>query len=124
MDVVAARTDRSLGVAIRQLEGRLSQVVRSARDALLPLVAHIEATIDFPEDVPEMPRADLRSRIEAARDDPRLRGERACRAHLPRRRARGHRGPAERREVQPSQRASPRGALSPSSPRFRARRAT
>lgn len=63
MDVVRARTDRGLGIAVQQLQGRLSALVRSARDAILPILSHIEATIDFPEDVPELPRAALASRV-------------------------------------------------------------
>lgn len=67
MDVVSARTERGLDVALGQLEGRLSALVRAARDAVLPLVAHLEATLDFPEEVPEMPRAAVAERIADAR---------------------------------------------------------
>ncbi len=66
IDVIQARTDRGLDVAVRQLEGRLSTLVRDARDALMPLLAHIEATIDFPEDVPEMDPAEIRTQIDTA----------------------------------------------------------
>ncbi|MBI3947879.1 MAG: tRNA uridine-5-carboxymethylaminomethyl(34) synthesis GTPase MnmE [Armatimonadetes bacterium] len=66
VDVVQARTEPALTLAVRQLEGRLSALVRRARDAVLPVVAHVEATIDFPEDVPELPRPELDRRIAAA----------------------------------------------------------
>lgn len=66
VDIVQARTEAALGLAVGQLEGRLSALVRQARDAILPLVAHIEATIDFPEDVPEMPRTEIAHRIAEA----------------------------------------------------------
>lgn len=66
LDVVRARTERGLEMAVRQLEGRLSALVRAARDAILPVVTHIEAVLDFPEDVPEMPPEELAGRLREA----------------------------------------------------------
>ncbi|MDH7568947.1 MAG: tRNA uridine-5-carboxymethylaminomethyl(34) synthesis GTPase MnmE [Armatimonadota bacterium] len=66
IDIIQARTDRGLSLAANQLAGRLSAAVYAARDAVLPLLAHIEATIDFPEDVPEMPPETVAAEIRRA----------------------------------------------------------
>jgi tRNA modification GTPase len=50
LDIVCARTEASLRVAVSQLGGRLSQAVREARQGLLRAAAYLEATIDFAED--------------------------------------------------------------------------
>ena len=123
MDVVAARTDRSLGVAIRQLEGRLSQAVRSARDALLPSSRTLK-----PRSISRrmFPRCRVPTSGRGLR--PPRRRSRACwRARMPgasTAKARVWSSRAGRMSGSPafSTRFSARSA--PSSPRFRARRAT
>jgi len=50
MDIVNAKTEKSLELAINQLQGALSILVNEVRYELLRLVAYIEADIDFPED--------------------------------------------------------------------------
>src|SRR5207248_1541657 len=69
IDVIRARTAASLRLATRQLAGRLSSEIRAARSTLISLLAEIEATIDFPDDVePPQPEELLaRLRREAAR---------------------------------------------------------
>ena len=53
-DVIRARTDRGLSMALKGLEGQLSARVREARQELLRVLAYLEATIDFGEDdIPE-----------------------------------------------------------------------
>jgi tRNA modification GTPase len=66
MDVIGARTDESLGLALEQLKGRLSTQVQAARQDVLGTLAQIEASIDFPDDVPAPEPAALRAGIEAA----------------------------------------------------------
>ncbi|MFZ5641152.1 MAG: tRNA uridine-5-carboxymethylaminomethyl(34) synthesis GTPase MnmE [Bacillota bacterium] len=57
MDLINAKTEKSLKVAVRQLAGGLSAKVRDVRQALLKTMAHIEAGIDFPEhDIEELSR--------------------------------------------------------------------
>jgi len=56
-DVIAARTEASLRVAVEQLRGHLSQQTRNLRRALLATLAQVDAGIDFPDD--EIPSADL-----------------------------------------------------------------
>lgn len=53
LDIIRAKTDEALRVARRQFEGVLSMRIRTIRDELVGTMAHIEASIDFPEDVEE-----------------------------------------------------------------------
>jgi len=50
IDLIRARTDLALRSATEQLEGRLGQQIRAIRDDLVALLAHINASIDFPEE--------------------------------------------------------------------------
>ena len=50
MDIIRARTAPALRAAALQLEGRLGNEILALRDAVLEVVAHIEAWIDFPEE--------------------------------------------------------------------------
>jgi tRNA modification GTPase len=58
MDVIGARTDEGLQLAVGQLQGRLSAEVGRARQELLGVLAQIEASIDFPEEEVPTPTAD------------------------------------------------------------------
>ena len=50
LDVIQAKTSAALAVAQNQLAGKTSKDIREIRQAILNSAAHIEATIDFPED--------------------------------------------------------------------------
>ena len=50
IDLIRARTDLALRSATEQLEGKLGEKIRAIREALVDLLAHIEASIDFPEE--------------------------------------------------------------------------
>lgn len=56
MDLIRAKTDRAMNVALGQMEGRLSKLIRKLRQEILETLAHIEVNIDYPEydDVEEM----------------------------------------------------------------------
>ncbi|QWH40224.1 tRNA uridine-5-carboxymethylaminomethyl(34) synthesis GTPase MnmE [Bacillus mycoides] len=56
MDLIRAKTDRAMNVAINQMEGRLSKLIGHLRQEILETLAHIEVNIDYPEydDVEEM----------------------------------------------------------------------
>jgi len=56
-DIVRARTDAALRVAMDQLAGHLSGQVRTLRERMVDLLAYLEATIDFVED--EIPSRDI-----------------------------------------------------------------
>ena len=53
IDVINARTQKSLQLAAAQVTGKLRKQITSARDGLVDLLTRIEAAIDFPEDVAE-----------------------------------------------------------------------
>ena len=50
IDLIRAKTDLALRSATEQLEGRLGEKIRTLRDELISLIAHIEASLDFPEE--------------------------------------------------------------------------
>ncbi len=50
IDVIRAKTDASLRLAVGHLAGAFSQKVRAFRQEILRLIAHLEAAIDFPEE--------------------------------------------------------------------------
>lgn len=56
MDLIRAKTDRAMNVALGQMDGRLSRLIRSLRQEILETLAHVEVNIDYPEydDVEEM----------------------------------------------------------------------
>jgi tRNA modification GTPase len=50
IDLIRAKTDLALRSAAEQLEGRLGEQIRKIRDELVELLAHVNASIDFPEE--------------------------------------------------------------------------
>src|SRR5699024_1455937 len=56
IDLIRAKTDKAMTVAVDQLEGRLSTLIQSLRQTLIETIAHVEVNIDYPEydDVEEM----------------------------------------------------------------------
>lgn len=52
-DLIRAKSDGARRAALTQLSGGLSRRVGDIRSSLLGLIASIEASVDFPEDVPE-----------------------------------------------------------------------
>ncbi|ALS77173.1 MULTISPECIES: tRNA uridine-5-carboxymethylaminomethyl(34) synthesis GTPase MnmE [Planococcus] len=58
MDLIRAKTDRAMDVALNQMEGKLSKLIGTLRQALLESIAQMEVNIDYPEydDVEEMTR--------------------------------------------------------------------
>jgi len=71
MDLIRAQTDLALRSATEQLEGSLGSAIRSIRDELTELLAHIEASIDFPEES-IAPDEGLRLRARLARTQEKL----------------------------------------------------
>ncbi len=66
LDIVRAKTEASLRVALHQLGGWLSQEVRGVRKELVEILAYLEATIDFEED--EIPERDVEGPLRRARE--------------------------------------------------------
>jgi len=56
MDLIRAKTDRAMNMALGQMEGRLSRLIGKLRQEILETLAHVEVNIDYPEydDVEEM----------------------------------------------------------------------
>ncbi|KRM19905.1 tRNA modification GTPase TrmE [Ligilactobacillus hayakitensis DSM 18933 = JCM 14209] len=64
MDLIRAKTDRSMKVALNQLDGNLSHLIRNLRQDILDVLAQVEVNIDYPEydDVEEMTSRILREK--------------------------------------------------------------
>lgn len=56
MDLIRAKTDKAMSVALHQLDGNLSTLIRSLRQEILETLAQVEVNIDYPEydDVEEL----------------------------------------------------------------------
>lgn len=56
MDVIRAKTDKAMQMALHQLDGNLSQLIRHLRQDILETLAQVEVNIDYPEydDVEEL----------------------------------------------------------------------
>lgn len=56
MDLIRAKTDKSMKVALNQLDGDLSRLIRHLRKDILDVLTQVEVNIDYPEydDVEEM----------------------------------------------------------------------
>jgi tRNA modification GTPase len=68
IDLIRARTDLALRSATEQLEGKLGEKIRSIRQAIVDLLAHIEASIDFSEEGIEPDETEkLRARLDSIR---------------------------------------------------------
>lgn len=59
MDLIRAKTDKAMSIAIKQLDGSLSQLISDTRQEILNTLAQVEVNIDYPEydDVEEMTTA-------------------------------------------------------------------
>lgn len=67
MDLIRAKSDKAMNVALHQVDGRLSKLIQTLRQELLETVAHVEVNIDYPEydDVEEMSHELLREKVKA-----------------------------------------------------------
>lgn len=71
MDLIRSKTDRAMNVALGQMEGRLSKLIRKLRQEILEILAHVEVNIDYPEydDVEEMTHTMLKEKASYVRDE-------------------------------------------------------
>lgn len=70
MEVVGAKTEASLRMAVGHLSGRFSERIRELRHKALDMIAHLEATIDFPEEeIDDVVIDDVRAQVAAMRDE-------------------------------------------------------
>lgn len=49
MDFIRSKTDRASKVAMNQIEGRLSTMIKGLRQSILEILAQVEVNIDYPE---------------------------------------------------------------------------
>jgi tRNA modification GTPase len=68
IDIINARTDKSLQLATAQVEGKLRRSVEQIREFLVEVLARAEAAIDFPDDVeeiatPKRTAAEIRAKV-------------------------------------------------------------
>ncbi|MGY0694159.1 tRNA uridine-5-carboxymethylaminomethyl(34) synthesis GTPase MnmE [Virgibacillus sp. FSP13] len=71
MDLIRAKTDKAMSVALKQMDGRLSGLIQRLRQELLETVAHVEVNIDYPEydDVEEMSHDMMREKTKKVHDE-------------------------------------------------------
>jgi tRNA modification GTPase len=69
LDLIAARTEKGVDLALNQIQGELSNGVGELREELLDILAQVEAAIDFPEEEIELlERSALIAKIDALRN--------------------------------------------------------
>ncbi len=69
IDIITAKTEGGLDNALTQLGGELSKQIKNIMDILLSTLAHIEASIDFPEhDIEELTIENVKNNTINAKD--------------------------------------------------------
>jgi len=64
IDIIRAKTDASLRMALGHLAGALSEKIRMIRHNILGMIANLEATIDFPEeDIEELTAQEVKTAV-------------------------------------------------------------
>jgi tRNA modification GTPase len=71
MDLIRAKTDKAMTVALKQMDGRLSGLITKLRQTLIETVAHVEVNIDYPEydDVEEMSHGLMREQTRMVHEE-------------------------------------------------------
>jgi len=70
MDLICTKSEKAAQISIRQLEGGLSKQIKEIRAKLLDIMAHIEVTIDYPEeDIEDVVGKRVESVIEVVLQD-------------------------------------------------------
>ena len=66
-DLIAAKTSRQSRLAVSALKGDLGKSIHEARATLIELLTRVNAGIDFPEEVGDVPLDDVTSSVELVR---------------------------------------------------------
>ena len=70
MDMIKAKTDKSFEASLDQLEGSLSKKIKEIRNILLEMIAHVEVSIDFPDqDVEEITYDELKDSANKIKEE-------------------------------------------------------
>lgn len=66
MDIIRAKTDQAMNIAVKQLDGSLKDLINKARQEILNTLAQVEVNIDYPEydDVEEVTTALVREKTQ------------------------------------------------------------
>lgn len=64
IDIIRARTDRGLQLAMHQLEGSISRQVEILQESLVQANARVEASIDFPDEVGDIDYDEMEKNLE------------------------------------------------------------
>ena len=66
MDLIRAKTDKAMNIAVSQLDGSLKNLINNTRQEILNTLAQVEVNIDYPEydDVEEMTTALMREKTQ------------------------------------------------------------
>lgn len=65
IDIIEAKSEQSLSVAVKQLDGTLAQLIRTIREDLIALIAHLEVAIDYPEeDIEELTMEETAAKLK------------------------------------------------------------
>ena len=65
MDLINAKTENSMKIAVNQVNGYTSKLIRELREKLVLIIANINVNIDYPEyeDIPEVTNKDILDKI-------------------------------------------------------------
>lgn len=64
IDVIRAKTDKAMQIAMRRLQGSTSRLVSQLEEELIQINALVEASLDFPDEVGEPDYGELQERLE------------------------------------------------------------
>lgn len=64
IDVIRAKTDKAMQIAMRRLQGSTSRLVQQMEDELIHINAMVEASIDFPDEVGEPDYEEIHEKLE------------------------------------------------------------
>ncbi|MCS4487452.1 tRNA uridine-5-carboxymethylaminomethyl(34) synthesis GTPase MnmE [Streptococcus sciuri] len=66
MDIIRAKTDKAINIAVKQLDGSLKELINTIRQEILNTLAQVEVNIDYPEydDIEEMTTALMREKTQ------------------------------------------------------------
>lgn len=70
MDLISAKSDQAAKASLNQMEGVLSKRIQEIRSNILDILAHIEASIDYPEeDIDDVLSTQLREELSETNND-------------------------------------------------------
>lgn len=73
MDLISSKSEEAARASVGQMEGVLSEKIRTTREDLLGLLAHIEVTVDYPEeDIEDMMAGRVKERVNDIRRECRM----------------------------------------------------